>query len=469
MSETERTFLTGAVLVAEDDSDQRAFIVQALAAEGHDVLEAADTGGALRVLQAQRVDAVVCDLKMPGAGGLAVLRAAAARTPPTPVAIVTAYATVDSAIEAMKLGAVDYVVKPADPRDLQTVVHQALERGRMLSGAGVGDEETSTTGLLGASAAIARVHDQIRRAAPYECTVLINGESGTGKELVARAVHALGPTSAGPFVDVNCAALPADLMESQLFGHERGAFTGAAQQRRGLFEQAIGGTLFLDEFVELTPEAQAKLLRALEERQIRRLGGTEAIPVNVRVLAATNIDLQLAVREGRLREDLYYRLNVLNIELPPLRERSEDVPLLLRVFLDRFATANEQVPKEVTPAALQVLQAYAWPGNVRQLKNAMERLAITVSGDTIDQDDVVACLPETVGGSGASPATADSADEAAPVSVPEMVAQGMTLEQIERRAIGAALERTGGNRTQAARILGISVRTLHRRLSTLGI
>lgn len=461
MTETNRDVLVGTILVAEDDAGQRAMVARILQDAGHKVLLAEDGLQALEMLRSSRPDAVVSDLQMPGADGLAVLRAAAALSPPTPVVVVTAYATVDSAIEAMKLGAVDYVVKPADPLDLQTAVHRALERHCMVAAAFT-EDETSSTGLLGASAAMSRVHEQIRRAAPYKSTVIITGDSGTGKELAARAVHALGACSDGPFVDVNCAALPADLVESTLFGHEKGAFTGADQRREGLFEQAHGGTLFLDEFVELTAAAQAKLLRALEERQIRRVGSAEATAVDVRVLAAANTDPELAVAEGSLRADLYYRLNVLSITMPSLRERIEDIPLLVRVFLDRFAMANAMAPMEVSDEAMQALQAWPWPGNVRELKNVIERLAVMGAGAVIDRVAVAAALPSM-------PHT-ESAELSAELSAggqpatESLVAQGLTLEQIETQAIQAALKQANGNRTEAARRLGISVRTLHRRL-----
>ncbi len=460
MPETKPDLLTGTVLVADDDAAQREYVTSVLSAQGHQVRQAADGSIALQILADIDVDVLVSDLRMPGVDGLMLLRAAAARTPPTPTVIVTAYATVDTAIEAMKLGAVDYVVKPAAPPDLQTAVHRALERRRMISGVTASiDEETSSTGLLGISTAMAGVHEQIRRAAPYKCTVLITGESGTGKELAARGIHSLGDAE-GPFVDVNCAALPRDLMESQLFGHEKGAFTGADQRRKGLFEQASGGTLFLDEFIELTPEAQAKLLRALEERQIRRLGGSESIAVDVRVLAAANVDPEVAVAEGTLRADLYYRLNVLSVVMPPLRERPDDIPLLVQVFLDRFAAANDRPPRDLAPNVVQALQIYDWPGNVRELKNAIERLAVMAPGDPIQLDDLASALPSVV--RTPSIAAGDDADSAQMVDV--MVEEGMTLQEIEQQAIQSALRRAEGNRTQAARLLGISVRTLHRRL-----
>ena len=453
-----KPFLQGTILVAEDDADYRAAIVRILQEQDHDILQAEDGTQALEILHREAVDAVVTDLEMPGARGLDVLRAAAAQTPPVPAVIVTGYGTASTAVEAMKLGAVDYVLKPVDPQDLQTCVHQALERRRMLLGAQsietAEDETTGFGGLLGTSSAMQEVFDQIRRAAPFKSTVLISGESGTGKELVARAIHALSACKDGPFLAVNCSALPHELVESQLFGHEKGAFTGATSMHRGYFESADGGTLFLDEIGDLPIEAQAKLLRVLEEREVTRLGSTRSISVNVRLLAATNTHLQVRVQERSFREDLYYRLNVLSISLPPLRERWEDIPLLVRVFLDRFAQENGVPARDIAPAGLDILVAHSWPGNVRELKNITERLAIMARGETIQISDLPPELRDTV----------DAAGPAAPVET----FSTLNMEEIERATIRRALEQTQGNRTQAAQLLGISLRTLQRKLRDYG-
>ncbi|MFH1575197.1 MAG: sigma-54 dependent transcriptional regulator [Acidobacteriota bacterium] len=382
--------LAGRILLVEDHDDHRAAMAAVLRSGGHEVTEVATGEEARRAIRAGNLDAVVSDLRMPGVGGLDVLRAASAEVPPIPLVIVTGYATVESAVEAMRLGAVDYVVKPADAEDLLTSVHQALERRRMLSWAGTGDhqEETGLAGLIGTSRQMRDVFDEIRQAAPFRSTVLITGESGTGKELVAQAIHALSAVSAGPFVPVNCAALPAELVESQLFGYEKGAFTGATQSRPGLFEAAAGGTLFLDEISELAPAAQAKLLRAVEEGRIRRLGAVSTVKVESRLLAASNTELLSAIAEGVFREDLYYRLNVIHIEVPPLRERRDDIPLLLRTLLDRFCAENDLETAEVLPEALAALTDYGWPGNVRELKHTVERAVILCQGKVIQAEDI---------------------------------------------------------------------------------
>ena len=454
MAHTPNFTLHGTVLVADDDPDYLDLMVRILQQEGHDVLLAPDGTAALELLEQEDVDAVVTDLQMPGADGIAVLRAAGARTPPVPAVIVTGYGTARTAVEAMKLGAVDYVLKPLEPQDLQICVHQALERRRMLLARTGGADETGFGGLLGASPAMQEVFDQIRRVAPFRSTVLITGASGTGKELVAQAIHALSAGSEGPFLAMNCSTLPRDLVESQLFGHEKGAFTGAVGLHRGFFEAADKGTLFLDEIGELSPEAQVKLLRVLEDYQVMRLGSTRSISVNVRLLAATNTDLQAAVQEGRFREDLYYRLNVLTLSLPLLCERREDIPLLVRVFLDRFARENQVPPREIAPPVLECLVAHAWPGNVRELKNMTERLAIMATGETIQVADLPDELRQVAG-------DADPAESAESFST-------LNMEEIEKAVIHRAMEQARGNRTQAAQLLGISLRTLQRKLRDYG-
>ena len=348
------------------------------------------------------------------------------------------------------------MLKPLETEDLQTCVHQALERRLMLAGCLADNQENSGFGgLLGTSPAMQDMLDQIRRAAPFKSTVLITGESGTGKELVARAIHALSPCKDGPFLAVNCSALPHELVESQLFGHEKGAFTGAASMHRGFFEAADGGTLFLDEVGDLPLEAQAKLLRVLEERQVTRLGSTRSLPVDVRLLAATNTHLQEGMRQGRFRQDLYYRLDVLAISLPPLRQRRADIPLLIRIFLDSFGRDNSLPPREIAADAVDCLAAYAWPGNVRELKNICERLAIMTRNQTIQVSDL--------------PASIRQQDEAAPSFFSEAPAiSPLNIEEIEKATIHRAMAQTQGNRTQAAELLGISLRTLQRKLKEYG-
>ena len=456
MAQTSEPRLRGTVLIADADDESRREIAQALEQEGQSVLAAATAPEAMGILETETVDAVVTDLRLSDPDGLAVFRSASARTPPVPVVVVADEGTVQSAVEWMRRGAVDYLVKPLSAQDVQTSVHRALERRRMLEGPAETktEEITGFGGLIGTSRAMERIHDQIRRAAPFRSTVLISGESGTGKELVARAIHALSPYSKGPFVAVNCSALPRELVESHLFGHERGAFTGATSSRKGLFEAADGGTLFLDEVGDLALEAQAKLLRTLEDREVTRVGSTRPVSVNVRLLAATNADLGAAVAERRLREDLYYRLNVVSVSLPPLRDRPEDARLLARVFLDRFAQENVLGAQEISEDALACFEAYGWPGNVRELKNVVERLAIMVDGPVIERRDMPDDMQrETLG---------------APVPAQVLLPfTGMSLDEIERSVIQRTMEETGRNRTEAAKILGISLRTLQRRLREL--
>jgi DNA-binding NtrC family response regulator len=319
-----------------------------------------------------------------------------------------------------------------------------------LRSADQGDKE-GFGGLLGTSPSMQQLFEQIRRVAPFKSNVLISGESGTGKELVSRAIHVLSPYCNGPFIAINCSALPRDLVESQLFGHEKGAFTGASARHQGFFEAANGGTLFLDKISELPLESQAKLLRVLESRQVMRLGSTSRFEVNVRLLAATNDNLQQAVDEDRFREDLFYRINVLRIMLPPLRERSEDIPLLVRIFLDQFASDNDVDPRPIDPQVIEQMQRYDWPGNVRELKNMCERLAVMARAETIQLGD----LPPEF--------SADVAASRQPTAHLDALA-GMSLEDIEKAVITRTLEQTNGNRTRSAATLGISLRTLQRKI-----
>ena len=424
-----------------------------------DILEATDSTLADRELRTQSPDVALIDIRM--RGGMQLLSTAIRQTPPIPVVVFTSYGTVRQAVRALRLGAVDYVLRPVDTNDLLTAAHRALERKRLLDPASSGQiEAKSGLGeLLGASAAMQGVIDQIRRAAPFKSTVLITGESGTGKELVASAIHALSAARGGPFVAINCSALRLELAESQLFGHEKGSFTGAAAAQQGLFEAANEGSLFLDEIGDLDMPVQTKLLRVLEEQKVRPLGATRMVPVNVRVIAASNMDLAAAVRAGRFREDLYYRLNVIHIPVPPLRERKSDIPLLVRFFAERFAEQNGIASPEMPHACLERLAGHAWPGNVRELKNTVERLVIhaTDRDAPLTPADLEVLLPleETAVGPGASGSTGAA-------FVPRR------LDEAEREMILDTLEHTGGNRTRTARVLGISLRTLQRKLVQYG-
>ena len=449
--------LPGRVFVADSNPKHLAIVTSILRESGYDeVVEETDGTVAERLLKTQSLDVAVIDIKMPG--GMQLLRTAIRLTPPLPVVIFTSYTTVKQAVQAMRLGAVDYVVKPVDANDLLTAVHRALERKRMLalSSAEQVEAKTGFGELLGTSSAMQGVFDQIRRAAPFKSTVLITGESGTGKELVASAIHALSTVSNGPFVAINCSALPLELAESELFGHEKGSFTGATQAQKGLFEAAHDGTLFLDEIGDLEMQVQTKLLRVLEEQKIRRLGATQLIGVNVRVVVASNADLTAAVRRGRFREDLYYRLNVIRISVPPLRDRKSDIPLLVRTFVERFADQNGIIPVEIADQCLDRMAEYDWPGNVRELKNAVERLVIYAAdrNAAIGEQDIESILPIT---------PPDDSESQRLDFVPRR------LDEMEREMILDTLVHTGGNRTQGAAILGISLRTLQRKLIQYGV
>ena len=449
--------LLGSVFVADSNPKHLAVVTQILRESGCDeVVEATDATVAERLLKTQSPDMALIDIKMPG--GMQLLRTAIRLTPPLPVVIFTSYTTVKQAVQAMRLGAVDYVVKPVDANDLLTAVHRALERKRVFDPIAASQMEAKTGfgELLGTSSAMQTMFDQIRRAAPFKSTVLITGESGTGKELVASAIHALSAVNNGPFVAINCSALPLELAESELFGHEKGSFTGATQTQKGLFEAAHDGTLFLDEIGDLEMQVQTKLLRVLEEQKIRRLGATQLIGVNVRVVVASNADLTAAVRRGNFREDLYYRLNVIRISVPPLRDRKSDIPLLVRTFVERFADQNGIIPVEIADQCLDRMAEYDWPGNVRELKNAVERLVIYAAdrNAAIGEQDIKSILPIT---------PPDDSESQRPDFVPRR------LDEVEREMILDTLVHTGGNRTQGAAILGISLRTLQRKLIQYGV
>src|SRR5574342_211587 len=406
--------------------------------EGHDVACVADVASAVKRAASGDVDLVVCDLRLGSGSGLDVLKAVKERTPATEVVMVTAFATTENAIQAMKLGAYDYVLKPFKVDELQLVVEKALERRALLAenrvlrhrvGGRAGEEE-----ILGDAPAIREVRQLVEKVAPARTTVLVTGESGTGKEVVARAIHGRGDRSRQPFVAINCGAIPEGLIESELFGHEKGSFTGATETKAGLFEVAGTGTLFLDEVGELPPPVQVKLLRALQERKIRRVGGKADIPFQARIVAATNRDLNEEVRAGRFREDLYYRLNVIQIHMPPLRGRREDIPLFLAHYLERFAAELGRPPARLSPEAERLLVAWSYPGNVRELANVVERAATLCEGDLVQPRD----LPPALRGPGGAPAEPLA-------SVPE---GGLDLQAhldaIERRILEQALERASG-------------------------
>ena len=439
------------ILVVDDDRVGRESLAEAVAEMGYCALGASDAAAALRVVERQTVDLVLTDLRMPDVDGLELLRRLRERDSRIFVILITAFATVRTAVEAMKLGAFNYIVKPVDLDQLRAHVENALSAHNLLLENIALRQRLQRLGgfpeLVGHSAAMRPVLDLINQVADTHSAILIRGESGTGKELVANAIHGRSRRSSGPFIKVNCAALSESLLESELFGHEEGAFTGAVRQRPGRFELADGGTLFLDEVADLASTTQAKLLRVLQNFEFERLGGTETLRVDVRVIAATNADLAERVREGKFRQDLYFRLNVVPVDLPPLRERPEDIPVLVHNFIQRFAERNRKDIVDITPEALQLLTCHDWPGNVRELENCIERMVVTSATRVLDVDT----LPPEIGPLAEHPA------------VPFPV--GLTMAQIEERAIRETLAATGGNRKDAARILGIGLRTLHRKIT----
>ena len=448
------------VLVVDDEKNIRDGLLQALEDDWYVGL--AENGQrALQWLETHRADAVLTDLKMPGIDGMELLARLLRLDNPPVVIMLTAYGNVETAVEAMKRGAYDFLTKPVNLDRLDLVLRRALrERQRERENTQLKaqlDRKYGFETILGNSPAMQQVFDVIRAAAPTRATVLIQGESGTGKELVARALHQNSPRREAPFVPVHCAALAPTLLESELFGHEKGAFTGALDRRPGRFEKADGGTLFLDEVGEIEPSLQVKILRVLQERQFERVGGTDTLSVDVRVVAATNRDLQAMVAAGTFREDLYYRLNVINVTLPPLRERGEgDIALLARHYLDELTREHGRPPSTITPAAMDILATYPWPGNVRELRNVIERLVVLGHGGPITPD----ALPQALR---TPPATATAPSAPSVPSAPSPSPDD--LHAAERLHIQSALRRFNGNRTRAAAALGISLRTLHRKLN----
>jgi DNA-binding NtrC family response regulator len=439
------------ILVVDDDLNGRTALGRILEKLGYDVTVAESGDQALGLLHEASFNLVVTDLKMIGASGIEVLRAVKQSHPDTETILLTAYGTIESAVEAMKFDAYDYLTKPVDPEGFTRVVAKAVEHGALRAEVRQLREHISVRKafdhIVGRSLRMRDVYEQVRQVAPTLATVLIVGESGTGKELVARAIHAASPRGESAFVTVNCGALPDSLLESELFGYERGAFTGAVGPRPGRIEQAAGGTLFLDEVGEMSPKTQVDFLRVLQDREVRRLGGAQPITVDVRFIAATNKNLEEAVRAGTFREDLYYRLAVIPISLPPLRERPDDIPLIADVFLREFCAKYGREEKVLDPATLQALHEHAWPGNVRELQNLIERLVITVNERVIRPVH----LPSTV-------VTGDHAERS--ITVP----LGIPLHVMEEQLIRKTLAHVTSHRERAARILGISPRALHYKL-----
>jgi len=434
------------ILAVDDEKSQREILEMILSGEGYDVTTASSGEAALKFVADRRFDLVLSDLKMTGMSGLDLLKELSNRDPSIMVILLTAHGTVDSAVDALRLGAFDYLQKPFEREKLLDTISRALKKLTTL------DAE-----IVSVSPEMDRVKKLILKIAKSNATVLIRGESGTGKELIARAIHNNSPRTDEIFQAVNCAAINENLLESELFGHEKGSFTGAVGEKKGLFEVADNGTLFLDEIGELDISLQAKILRALQEKQIRRVGGTRELNVDVRVVAATNRDLLRMTQEGRFREDLYYRLNVLSLEIPPLRDRPLDIPLLIDYFLEKHARGQAKKIKALSSEAKKIMLAYSYPGNVRQLESAIERAVLLAEGDTVTLDD----LPPEM----QSPQTASANGDA----LFKLPADGVNFEEVERGLIMQAMERTDYNITKAARLLGLTFRTLQYRLEKFGI
>ncbi|MEN8143420.1 MAG: sigma-54 dependent transcriptional regulator [Gemmatimonadota bacterium] len=441
----------GRILVVDDAAPMRTLLEELLTDAGYEVVSARTGEEALQIMQRDIFDVVLLDYSLPGIDGISVMMAAPNTQTDAEIIMMTAFADIETAVQAMRLGAFDYREKPLEPEELLLIIQRARERTELRRELAQLRREVPRgprSRMIGKSRALGRVFDLIERVAPTRATVLVTGETGTGKELVARAVHDLSPRAKKSFVPVNCSALPETLLESELFGHVKGSFTGAIASRRGLFEEASGGTLFLDELSTISPAIQAKLLRVLEDRHVQRVGGSSRLPVDFRLIGATNVDLAREVAEGRFREDLFFRLNVFPIAVPPLRDRKEDIPLLANYFRNQFADENQVKPPEIPPETYQRMMDYEWPGNVRELQSFIERAMIIYAGSESIRFD------PPIGSS----------------SIPEhrLLELGRggrwSVERLEREQILSVLESTSGNQTKAAQLLGMDRRTLYRKL-----
>ncbi|MHB1017394.1 MAG: sigma-54-dependent transcriptional regulator [Coriobacteriia bacterium] len=445
------------ILIADDEKNMRWVLSQALEAEGYEVIEAADGKEALTAIAEQDPHIVVLDHKMPAPDGMEVLRRLRAKGHRFPVIMLTAHGNVQTAVEAMKAGANEYLTKPFDLDELKLSIQKALavealaaEVDRLREEL---DRDWDIEGIVAADPAMLELLATVEKVAPTNATVMIYGESGTGKELVARALHRLSTRASKPFISISAGALPETLLESELFGYEKGAFTGAVMAKPGRFEMANGGTLFLDEIGDITPAVQVKLLRVLQERTFERLGGTRSIEVDVRVVAATNRDLQQLIADGTFREDLFYRLNVVPATIPPLRKRTADIPPLVAHFMDKFRAGT----RTISPKAMEALVAYQWPGNVRELENTIERITILSHGDVIEAEDLPAEVRSGVG-------IVEAGSRC--FILPE---EGIDLEETELDLVKQALERSGGSTPKAAKLLGLTTRTLEARMERYGL
>ena len=446
------------ILVVDDEASHRKMIEAVLSAEGYEVAQAEDGRAAISAIEDRFYDLIIMDVRMPNVDGIEALQKIKHISPDIPIIIMTAYASVGTAVEALKSGAYDYLIKPLDIDELKILVDKAL-RYKQLEQENLYLKERlqdrfDFSSIIGRSPAMKKLFETIALVAPSEATVLIFGESGTGKELIANAIHQNSPRKDMPFIKVNCAALPETLLESELFGHEKGAFTGAIARKEGRFQLAHKSSILLDEIAEMAPATQAKILRVLQEREFEPVGSGQTLKVDTRVIAATNKNLEEEIQQGRFREDLYYRLNVVTVDLPSLRQRREDIPFLSDFFLKQYAEKNRRLIKGFTPRATDLLMRYDWPGNVRELENIIERAVIMARGEMITPLEFPADLQ-------------DLDEELKDTSVD--LTPGRSLKEVEKVMILKTLEETGGNRTHAARILGISRRTLQLKLKEYGI
>ncbi len=441
------------ILIIDDEKSLLDLLSVVFKKEGYAVKSALSAAGGFEILAKEAVDLVVTDIKMPGADGMDVLRYARENLPDLPVILITAYGSIAQAVEALKAGALDYVVKPFDVEELKIIVGRGLASRRLkqeniLLKRDLKDRYGFEQ-MIGKSRPMQEIYILIEKVASTDSTVLITGDSGTGKEMAARAIHLQGARRDHAFVSINCAALPENLLESELFGHVRGSFTGAVSDKKGMFELAQRGTLFLDEVGEMSPWTQVKLLRALQERKVRRVGGADEIPVDVRIIAATNQDLKKRIQEGKFREELFYRLNVISIDMPPLRKRVEDIPILIAHFLQKYCDKMGKRPKRFTPDVVGLLEGYAWPGNIRELENVIERIVAIEDRETV----TAACLPQEI----VSP-------QKKKLETQELFAPGFNLtrhlDEITKKYIQEALAVTGGSLQKAAPLLGLSYRTI---------
>ena len=452
---------TTRILIVDDDPGHLTALRTITRSWGYSVETADDGARAVELVKSDPVDLVLMDVRMAHMSGIEALEKITAYNPSIPVIIMTAYSSVESAVEALKSGAYDYLIKPLDFEVLKLTLERAHDHAGLKAENRLLKEQLrtdlDTTNIIGKSQAMKELMDMLAMAAPSEATVLITGESGTGKELIARSLHLNSPRKDYPLVTVNCAAITETLLESELFGHEKGAFTGADKRREGRFMQANRGTIFLDEIGEMSPTMQAKLLRVLQEREIQRVGGDQLLQVDVRVVAATNRDLESEVGEGRFREDLYYRLNVIALQVPALRERRDDIPLLAHHFLEKYAARNRKSAKGFSPLAMDMLIKHDWPGNVRELENIVERAVILMTGEHVTEKQLPANIAGADTGAGRSVFTGLSLAEGS-----------RSLEEIEKEVILATLEATEGNKSETARRLGITRKTLHNKLKSYG-